>query len=259
MDKTAPIGFFDSGIGGLSVLRHAMQVMPNEKFIFFGDNGNLPYGEKSEEQIKKLTIAGGDFLFEKGVKAMLVACNTATSAAINDMRDKYKMPVISMEPAIKPACEAARHGKVLVLATPSTIASKRYARLVERLGCREKIIDLPCAGLADLLDKGNFIDPAIKNYLEEKMAPHSGEEIDGIVIGCTHYSFVASAIAAVAAETLVGERRLFDGMYGTVRQLQKVLQECNMLSPGPSSKVEVFTSGTAENLQVMQKIVGIVE
>lgn len=257
MDTTAPIGFFDSGIGGLSVLKHAMQVMPNENFIFFGDNGNLPYGEKSEAQIKKLTIAGGDFLFEKGVKAMLVACNTATSAAIHDMRDKYKMPVISMEPAIKPACAAADEGKVMVLATPSTIASARYKRLVERLGCGAKIIDIPCGGLADMLDTGDFKNPAIDAYLEKKMLPYVSEEIDGIVIGCTHYSFVAETIAGVAAALLPGKKTLFDGMFGTVRQLKNVLQEHDMLSPGPGGEVEVHTSGTAENLQVMQKIVGI--
>ena len=122
-----PIGFFDSGVGGISVLKTAWRLMPYENYIYYGDNINAPYGEKTEEQIKALSLAAGGFLFAKGVKAIVMACNTATSAAVKIMREKYNIPVVSMEPAVKPALLASGEGKVLVLATPATVTQARLS------------------------------------------------------------------------------------------------------------------------------------
>ena len=132
--RRMPIGFFDSGIGGLSVLMCAMRELPREKFIYYGDNLHAPYGSKTEAEIKELSLECGKFLYEKGVKAIVMACNTATSASVKLMRDLYNMPVISIEPAVKPACEAQGNGKVLVMATHATIAQQRYRALLSRLG-----------------------------------------------------------------------------------------------------------------------------
>ena len=252
--KQQPIGFFDSGVGGLSVLRHAREMLPNENFIFYGDCGNVPYGEKTPEQVRTLTLAACDKLYEKGAKAILVACNTATSAAIHAMRDKYQIPIISMEPAIKPASESGNPGDILMMATPGTVSSARYGRLVERVGCRDRLINIPCGGLADLLEKGEFDGPEVESYIREILSPYAGREVCGIVIGCTHYSFVVDTIRRVAAELLKGACDIYDGMYGTVRQLQYVLEKEGTASDGPGGKVELFASGDPAHLEVMQKI-----
>ncbi len=253
-NKERPIGFFDSGVGGLSVLKHAMRELPQENFIFYGDNGHVPYGEKSPREIRRLTIQACDQLFYKGVKTILVACNTATSAAILAMREKYRFPVISMEPAIKPACASELTGKIVVLATPGTLASARYKRLVQRVGCGKRLLDIPCGGLADMLESGDFENPALDAYLEEKLRPLAGEVVRGIVIGCTHYSFIAEKIRAAAAKAFRGDCTLYDGMYGTVRHLKQTLTDMDMLSPGPGGALQCYSSGGETSLAIIHKI-----
>ncbi|MGI6664662.1 MAG: glutamate racemase [Christensenellaceae bacterium] len=253
-DKNSPIGFFDSGIGGLSVLAYAREYMPLENYIFYGDSGNIPYGEKSPEEIKRLTIAACDKLFEMGAKALLIACNTATSAAIYDMRAKYQIPVISMEPAIKPACEKAA-GEVLVMATPSTIKSERYHKLAERLGCEERIYNLPCKGLADLLETGDFKNVAIDVYLDALFAPLKGHKFGAVVIGCTHYSFITEQIKCALKRHTGSEAEVFDGRYGTVHHLKNSLAALDLLREAPGGEIAFHSSGTEENLKIMQKII----
>ena len=255
--RDRPIGFFDSGVGGLSVLKHAIAELPNEDFLFYGDCANVPYGEKTPEEVRSLTMSCCDLLYKKGAKALLIACNTATSAAIHAMREKYQMPVVSMEPAVKPANLSKKPGKILVMATPGTIASSRYARLVDRIGCRERLIDLPCGGLADLLEHGEFESPEIRTYLREKLQPFSGCEISGIVIGCAHYSFIAEQISQAAHEILRGACDIYDGMYGTVRHLKTLLQEQQLDSQTPGGNVQLFASGDQKHLEVMKKILEI--
>lgn len=252
--RDRPIGFFDSGVGGLSVLRHAITELPNEDFLFYGDCANVPYGEKTPEEVRNLTMSCCDFLYKKGAKALLIACNTATSAAIHAMREKYQMPVVSMEPAVKPANLSTKPGKILVMATPGTISSERYARLVDRIGCRERLIDLPCGGLADLLERGDFESCEIRTYLQEKLRPFCGCEVSGIVIGCTHYSFIAEQIYQVAHEMLQGACDIYDGMYGTVRRLKTLLKEQQLDSRTPGGDVQLFVSGDQKHLEVMKKI-----
>lgn len=248
------IGFFDSGVGGLSVLKHAREQLPKENFIFYGDNAHAPYGERSEEEIRALSFACCDQLFERGVKALLVACNTATGAAIHAMRERYQIPVVSIEPAIKPASESQEEGKILVLATPFTIQGARYHRLVERVGCEDRLIQIPCKGLADLVEKGEFESQEIAEYLQKKFEQFPAQPISGIVIGCTHYSFIAPLIQKVAKQRFAGSCTLYDGRYGTVRQLRRVLEQDQMLSEKGNASCEILSSGGAESVALMRRI-----
>lgn len=255
MDKRErPIGFFDSGVGGLSVLRYAKSQLPKENFIYYGDSKNAPYGNKTEEEIKSLSLACGEFLYQKGVKAMVMACNTATSASVQKMRELYQMPVISIEPAVKPASEAPGAGKILVMATPATIMQRRYNSLVERLGCSDRVLNLPCGGLVELLETGDFENPAIRAYLEEKFRTVGDFQIRAIVLGCTHYSFIANTIQEVAKELLDGPLELFDGMYGMVRQLGRILREKDLESSGPGGQVELYSSGGPEDEAILRQV-----
>lgn len=255
MDKRGlPIGFFDSGVGGLSVLCHAVGELPCENFIYYGDDAHAPYGTKGEQEIKELSLACGEMLYQKGVKAIVMACNTATSAAVLLMREKYQIPVISMEPAVKPASESAAKGKIIVMATPSTIAGARYQALTRRVGCVDRLFNLPCDGLVELLETGEFENPEIEAYIRRKFSALEGQVVSGIVIGCTHYSFVSDLIAQIAREMFQGACEIHDGMFGTVRQLRRVLRQRGLEANVPGGRVELYTSGSGDTLEIMRKI-----
>jgi len=253
--KDLPIGFFDSGIGGLSVLKYATEQMPNEHFIYYGDNANAPYGTKQEGEIQELSLGCGEFLYNKGVKAIVMACNTATSAAVYMMRDKYRIPVVSIEPAVKPAVEACGDGKILVLATPATITQERYHQLIKRLGCTDRVINMPCPGLVELIETGDFSSPEIDRYIADKFEGLKGQLISGIVMGCTHYSFISDKIKKIADEMLAGDKVIYDGMYGTVRHLRHVLEENGLINDGGGPRtVEYYSSANGGTLELFRKI-----
>jgi len=251
--NNAPIGFFDSGLGGLSVLAVARAEMPQENFIYFGDNANAPYGMRDEEDIRRLSLDCAEFLYEKGVKAIVVACNTATSIAVHEMRERFNLPVISMEPAVKPACEHTS-GKVAVMATSATISQKRYQGLIERLGCRERVIDLPCPSLASMLEHADFDAPEVADYIHKKLGEVADENVTGVVVGCTHYSFVSSLIEKSAKDIFGEDCRIFDGRFGTVRQLKRVLEEREALSETGSGAIEYYSSAGQETVETMKRI-----
>ena len=254
-NDTRPIGFFDSGLGGVSVLRYAVNTLPNENFVYFGDDKNAPYGTKTEEEIKALTLQCGEFLYQKGVKAVVMACNTATSAAVKIMREKDQLPVISIEPAVKPAMEHRPEGsKVLVLATPATVSQQRYLSLLTRLGATESVVNVGCDRLAGLIEQGDFLDPKIYEYLVEKLAFLEHALISGVVIGCTHYSFIVPTIEQVVRQITGNPVRIFDGMYGTVRQLKRVLQAKDLCNTQEGQGSTVFyTSGGEQALSNLQR------
>lgn len=226
MDERA-IGVFDSGFGGVSVLREAIRALPGEDFIYFGDNANMPYGDKPPEAIRALSVAAAGRLCDMGVKALVVACNTATSAAISDIRAKFRVPVVSVEPAVRPACKT-KEGAVLVLATKGTIAQPRYQALVSREDERGRVVSVACSGLAD---KVEWIceDPSrFETHGEAALAEHlsrfHGTNVGAIVLGCTHYVFLRKQLAAYA-QTHFPNARIFDGNAGTARRLKSVLVE----------------------------------
>ena len=227
-----PIGFFDSGVGGISVLKTVHALLPHENYIYYGDNANAPYGDKSEEAIRELSFAAGSFLYGKGVKAIVMACNTATSAAVIGMRRQFSIPVISMEPAVKPALAAGREGLVLVLATPATVSQGRYKGLLERLHAGSRVINIGCGGLVELIEQGRTDRRTVREYLEKQLAGLRGQRIGAVVIGCTHYSFIGRQIKDYIDDAFGADCALFDGRHGTAAHLRDVLRERDMLCGG---------------------------
>ncbi|MEG0834301.1 MAG: glutamate racemase [Christensenellaceae bacterium] len=237
-----PIGFFDSGVGGVSVLKETVKALPYEDYLYYGDSANTPYGTKSEEQIKELSMRCGDFLYQKGVKMIVIACNTATSITVAAMRKKYNIPIVSIEPAVKPAFEKY-HQNIMVLATPATLQQKRYGELLKKIGAGDCIINIECGHLAELVEKGNLQTPHIKAYIYDKIKHLRGQQIDGIVIGCTHYSFISDQIKDVVKKMCGGACEVFDGMYGTARHVKEVLQQSSILSDSThKGTVKFFSS-----------------
>ena len=254
-DNDKPIGVFDSGVGGISVLKEAKALMPNENFIYYGDNKNAPYGVKTEEEIQQLSLACGEYLLKKGVKAIVMACNTATSAAVRLMRSEYQIPVISIEPAVKPALETSYSGDIIVLATEGTISQPRYHELLKRLGAEDRVINVPCRGLVTLIEKGNLNGEEMKDYIRCIFAPFHSDQVDTVVLGCTHYSFIKENIKDFLYKNLRGKRQVIDGNAGTVKQLRHVLEEKNLLSENKKKgKVRFYSSGGRKYTNLMKRL-----
>ncbi|MDF2502926.1 glutamate racemase [Clostridium sp.] len=237
--QNRPIGFFDSGVGGISVLKEAMKILPNESFIYYGDSKNAPYGTKTVDAVRQLSFQVSEFLIEKHIKALVVACNTATSAAIKDLRIKYRnIPVIGIEPALKPAVETNRVGKVLIMATPVTLEEKKFNNLLRRYKGTAEIVPLPCPGLAELIEAGILNGRELEDYLKEKLLPYVHIGISTIVLGCTHYPFIRDEIAKIAVDVPI-----IDGSMGTVKQLKRKLIMLNLLNKsGQKGSVEILNS-----------------
>ena len=230
------IGVFDSGIGGLSVLKEAVKALPNENFIYLGDDLNAPYGEKSEEEILYLSEKCADFLAALGVKAVLIACNTATSAAVKSIREKYSIPVISMEPAVIPSVNHLSEGYSITLATPATILGEKYLKLLKKVNT-DKVISVPCYGLVDLIEQGDFYSQKVFDMLYDLMHDLEGLKVDSIVLGCTHYNFIRDAIYEYAKNYFdISNLEFFDGIDGTVKQLKRVLTENKLLRNSDKEK-----------------------
>lgn len=193
-----PIGIFDSGVGGLTILRAVRQALPCEDLIYVADAAFVPYGQKPPEQIRDRATAIGGFLLEQGAKAIVVACNTATAAAIDGLRAQLSVPVVGVEPAIKPAVAATKSGVVGVLATPSTLASQRYLSLIERFAGDVRIVAQPCAGLAEHIERGGLDDELTEQLLRGFVEPLLTDCADVIVLGCTHYPLVAHIVQRIA-------------------------------------------------------------
>ena len=221
-----PIAFFDSGVGGISVLREAVHLMPGEDFYFYGDSANAPYGTKSTEEVRNLTIGHVQRFLDMGCKAVAVACNTATSAAVRRLREMYpKLPIVGIEPALKPAVEQTVDPRVLVMATPMTIREEKFRHLFERFADRAKIYPLPCPGLMEYVENGQYDTPEVTEFLKELLEPYRNGEINAVVIGCTHYTFVTPIIERVLGYKV----KVFDGAYGTAKELKRRIAEAGLL------------------------------
>ena len=242
------IGIFDSGMGGISVLHAARRVLPHENFLYYGDNGNAPYGPRPVEEIRRLTGAAIDRLLERGVKAIVIACNTATSAYAEILRARLTMPVVGMEPALKPAQAARRGGEILVLATRATLTLPKFQRLMECYG--DAAIPVVGEGLVELVEAGLAGTPAADAALERLLAPYRSRPIDCVVLGCTHYPFLARSVRKVFPDA-----RLFDGRLGTAERLRDLLARDGLLSPaGAPGKVEFLTSGDEGAIPKMRRL-----
>ncbi|MBR1585909.1 MAG: glutamate racemase [Clostridia bacterium] len=249
INQQAPIGMFDSGVGGVSVLREAVRQLPGEDFLFFGDTKNAPYGTKSREEVLALARRAVEELLSRGAKAIVIACNTATSAAAADLRARYAdLPIIGMEPALKPAHQLHRDGIVLSLATPGTIAGEKYAVLYALWG--DGVVNLPCPGLMEYAERGELTGPGLQAYLKNLLAPYLGSKVEAVVLGCTHYVFLKDAIASFFPGV-----PLIDGNEGTVRQLIRRLKEKDLLSARrEKGQVTFLSSGGEDAVNMMKRL-----
>lgn len=239
--RSRPIGVFDSGLGGVSVLRNMSALLPKEDFIYFGDDKNAPYGTKSEEEILRLAIDDTSFLLQKNVKAIVIACNTATSAAANHLRETLSVPVIGMEPALKPASLNRKEGVIGVMATPATLKQKKFRLLYEKYG--DHAMPIPCPGLMEFAEKGILSGEEIDVFLKKLLAPYRKYPLESVVLGCTHYVFLKAAISKALPGVI-----LYDGNDGTARQLRRVLEEKNWLKETGEGSVSMYTSGDESHI-----------
>lgn len=244
-----PIGFFDSGLGGASVLKQALRLLPREDYVYYGDNGHAPYGERSREEIERLTFAGVEYLVQQRCKALVIACNTATAAAIEQLRQRFSLPILSVEPAIKPACEAPGSGKVLMMATFSTTHAHRYLELKARMPDPQRVIDVACPGIVPHIEAGELELAVYEPILDELLSPYWGMQIDSIVLGCTHFPFIREVIAAYAKAHFQGECILRDGSMGTCRHLKQVLERDGLINDHGSGKVMLHTTGDPQRVE----------
>lgn len=230
--KELPIGVFDSGVGGISVLRRLLKVLPCERFDYVGDEANAPYGTKSPEMIRELTLRQVEQMRQRGIKALVVACNTATSAAIASLREMYQdMPIVGIEPAVKPAARSAEHPAVLVMATPGTVKGRKLQDLIDQFSGSAEITALGCPGLMEFVERGELSGENLRAYLTDLFAPwlpgvNGGVcPVDAIVLGCTHYPFVKKAIREVMGE----KPEIIDGSLGCAMQMRRLLMQWDLL------------------------------
>lgn len=241
-----PIGFFDSGVGGLSVLREAIKLMPEENYIYFGDSKNAPYGPKNVEEVRSLTLEAIEFLVQKDCKAIVVACNTATSAAIEDIRRKYKnIPVIGIEPALKPAVEMGRKGKIIIMATAVTLMEAKFNSLMKNYNGYADIEPLVCGELVEFVEQGILEGVELRDYLKTKLKPYLHKDIAAVVLGCTHFPFVKREIKRV----IKGDVPIIDGSIGTVIHLKNQLDRCQMKNENiKNGIIEIYNSSDRKEL-----------
>ena len=238
-----PIAVFDSGVGGISVLAELISRMPGESYLYFGDSLHAPYGSRSPEEVQRLTRAHIGHLLDMGAKAVVVACNTATGAAISELRQQYpQIPLIGIEPAIKPAVLEHPGGRILVMATPVTLAGEKFRRLMETYRQEAEIIPLPAPQLARMIETG--AEPQeIDAYLAQLFSPYREEKPNAVVLGCTHYPFVRERISRVS-----GIASLYDGGPGTARETERRLRECGLLcGDGTGGQVRIMNSSPEED------------
>ena len=225
------IAVFDSGVGGVSVLKELMRQMPRERFYYFGDSANAPYGLKSTGQVRELTLAAAEKLFALGSKALVVACNTATAAAIDALRERWPdRIIIGIEPAIKLACDRHPGAAIGIMATNVTLRERKLANLIERCSRDCEIIPLPSPGVVELVEAGKADTPEATALMQRELEPYLGR-LEALVLGCTHYPFMKNAIRRVVGP----EVELLDGSEGTARETLRRLKEAGLLRRGEGS------------------------
>ena len=244
--KRDPIGVFDSGIGGISTLRDMIRELPDERFIYYGDAANAPYGTKSTQEVIACVRNVVEHLLEKEIKALVIACNTATGAAAATLRRELSIPVIGMEPALKPASQVRKNGSVLVLATPLTLHQEKFENLMKQYG--QGAVKVPCPGLMEIVDEDD--GAAAQQYLRELFSRFDLDQVDAVVLGCTHYVFLKDMIRSLLPERIA----ITDGNAGTARQLRRVLAKAELLNGEGPGSVELETSGTQKDIGLMRKL-----
>ena len=252
MRPNAPIGFFDSGLGGISVLRQTRKLLPAENFLYYGDSLHAPYGVRPAEEVRKLTMDAAEYLVGRGVKALVLACNTATSAAAAALREKYpELIIIGTEPALKPAVQRHPGGRILVMATAMTLKEQKFHDLWKQYDDQAHIIPVPCSGLMEFVERGEMDGSEVEAYLLEKLEPFSRVPVDAVVLGCTHYPFLTPVL-----RRLLGQApEILDSGEGVARQLQRMLAQQGLLNALPfPGQVEFINSSEEDDLLQRSKM-----
>ncbi|MFZ5647330.1 MAG: glutamate racemase [Bacillota bacterium] len=250
MPDNRPIGVFDSGVGGLSVLKEVRKILPSEDIIYFADSAYCPYGLKPPEEIIARSFKICDFLLSEGSKMLVVACNTASVAGLDQYRNRYDVPIVGMEPAVKPATAATRNGKVGVLATGVTLAGERFSSLLERYQNGSEVFSQPCPGLVELVESGMHESPEAAHMLKRFISPLLDRGVDTIVLGCTHYPFLKEMVGSIAGPGIT----VIDTGEAVARQVNRVIRQHGIENTGDKAGAEVFhTSGSASEVKAVIK------
>ena len=245
------IAVFDSGVGGISVLRQLRKLMPEENYVYFGDSANAPYGSRPTEQVRALTLAAAEKLItEYPVKALVVACNTATAAAIKQLRSAYPdLIVVGIEPALKLAADSFPGGNLGVLATEVTLREEKFDQLMHRFDQDCKVYKIPAPGVVELIESGKNDSPEMLALLEKLLGSYVGK-LDALVLGCTHYPFVARNIASIMGD----QTRLLHGGPGTARETKRRLEKADLLRTGEGSVTILNSGADPRKLQLAQAL-----
>lgn len=253
MASSAPIGVFDSGVGGISILLELKKLLPNEKFLYLADSAHCPYGVKPIEKIRQRTLEVTDYLISLGSKLVVVACNTACVAGLDQIRAKYpELPVVGVEPAVKPAHEATRNGKIGVLATNLTLSGTKFAILLEKYGTGAEVFLQPAPGLVELVESGEIETFATESLLHQYLDPLLIQGIDTLVLGCTHYPFLRGKIERICGSGIT----VIDTGAAVARQTARLLDKYQLVTDKTTTqKTNFYTSGDLETVQnVIQKL-----
>ncbi|MHB9133575.1 MAG: glutamate racemase [Armatimonadota bacterium] len=251
MSSTAPIGVFDSGVGGLSILREIRRLLPHEDLFFYADSGFCPYGTKAPEQVRARVFAIADFLLAQGAKLLVLACNTACAVALNELRERVSVPVVGVEPAVKPAATATRSGRVGILATPGTLRGERYHSLLDRYGDGLEVASVACPKFVPLVEAGKVDGDEVEAVVHEYLDPLLTAGVDTVVLGCTHYPFLREVVQRLSGPTVT----VIDTGPAVALQTQRILETHDLLAPRDTAGQDVFfTSGDAGDVVTVTRL-----
>lgn len=233
------IGIFDSGIGGLSVLHQALKSLPKENYLYYADVDNVPYGLKTNKQIKEYVNSAAQFMINKNVKAIVIACNTATSVDIEELRQKYTIPIIGIEPAVKPAINLNKDKRILLIATPVTVREEKLKKLLEKIDKEKKVDLIALPGLVKYAEKEEFVSKELEDYLNKEFIGLDLNNYSELVLGCTHFNYFKDTFRKI----FPNEINILDGNKGIVNRLKSILKENDLLGNEEKRNIEYYFSG----------------
>jgi glutamate racemase len=245
MSDPGPVGVFDSGVGGLSVAMKLRELLPSEDLVYLADHAFCPYGGRPLEEIRARSLAVSRFLISKGAKVIVVACNSASAAALETLRAELRVPIVGMEPAVKPAAAATRVGRVGVMATEATLSAERFDRLMASYAVEVDVVSQACPGLVELVERGVVDGDEARSAVEPFVAPLRQAGVDTVVLGCTHYPF----LRAVIQERMGDEVRVLDTGEAVARQTARVLADADALALAGTGGVRVYTTGSVDEVR----------
>lgn len=251
MINPKPIGLFDSGVGGISIMKEVRRFLPSENLLYYADSIYCPYGSKPPRVIRSRAFAIVDFMISKDAKMIVVASNTTTVSSLEAVRQRYNIPVVGVEPAVKPAVKATRNGRIGVLATGVTLAGERFSKLVERFGNGVEVYTQPCPGLVELVESGKCIHVEAESMLKIYLEPLLSRGADTIVLGCTHYPFLKPLVEKLSGPGI----EIIDTGEAVARQVVRVLDNYGLASGCPEAGSErFFTSGCPEQVEPVVRL-----